>query len=194
MNVPQLRMDKATFLDWAGAREERYELVGGRVVMMIRPRVGHARITRNLLLALARRLDPARWEVLSDVCTDTGPATIRVPDIVVVPVGGDPTSKTALPPVLAAEVLSDSTVTVDLGDKAAEYLRLPSLSAYLIVAQDEPKAWLYVRSADGFSPGPKVIEGLDAMVSIPTLAVDLPMAEVFAGVHGGDVEPPTSSA
>ena len=35
MNVqPRLQMDNTTFLDWIQGREERYELAGGRVMMM----------------------------------------------------------------------------------------------------------------------------------------------------------------
>ncbi|MBI5112120.1 MAG: Uma2 family endonuclease [Rhodovulum sp.] len=195
MNVPQLRMDKATFLDWAGAREERYELVGGRVVMMIRPLVGHARIVRNLIRALDSRIDHQSLEVLADVATDTGPYTIRAPDVLVVPLGADSKSKMTSPPVLIAEVLSDSSGTIDLGDKVAEYLRLPSLLAYLVVAQDEPKAWLWVRAGESFAAGPQVIEGLEAVATVGPLGFDLPMAEIFAGVHdgGGRDEAPSAS-
>jgi hypothetical protein len=43
MNVqPHLQMDNATFLDWVQGREERYELAGGRVMMMTAPRCGMA--------------------------------------------------------------------------------------------------------------------------------------------------------
>ena len=45
-----------------------------------------------------------------------------------------------LAPELVIEVLSPSSERIDLGDKAAEYLRLPSLRAYLVFAQDELKA------------------------------------------------------
>ncbi|MDC7982723.1 Uma2 family endonuclease [Rhodoplanes sp. TEM] len=176
-------MDKATFLDWAGAREERYELVGGRVVMMIRPLIGHARIVRNLVRALDSRIDHQSLEVLADVAVDAGPHTIRAPDVIVVPLGVDSRAKVTAPPVLIAEVLSDSSVTIDLGDKAAEYLRLPSLLAYLVVAQDEPKVWFWVREGDRFSPGPHVVESLDAAVAISPLGLDLPMTDIFAGVH-----------
>ena len=194
MNVPQLRMDKATFLDWAGAREERYELVGGRGVMMIRP-VGHALVISNLRDAIRDRMDRAVWYVLSDCAVDTGFHTIRAPDVLVLPAGGDLKSKTAESPVLIAEVLSPSTATADLGDKVAEYLRLPSLLAYLVVAQDEPKAWLWVRAGESFEVGPRVIEGLEAVVSVEPLGIDLSLADIFAGVQagGGQDEMPSAS-
>jgi Uma2 family endonuclease len=44
-------------------------------------------------------------------------------------------------------VLSPSTTTIDLGDKAAEYQQLSSLVGYLMFAQDEVKGWVYSRDA-----------------------------------------------
>jgi Uma2 family endonuclease len=140
MNVqPHMRMDKPAFLAWADGREGRCELVGGRVVMMVGASRAHGRIVKNLLTALDRRLDPTWWLVLADFGVDVGPDTLRYPDILVEDAGGDPKSFTTASPVFVAEVLSPSTTTVDLGDKAAEYLKLASLAAYVVLSQDEPK-------------------------------------------------------
>jgi hypothetical protein len=67
--------------------------------------------------------------------------------------------------------------------KAEEYVRLPSLSAYLALAQDEPKVGVWVRSAGGFPGEPKVIEGLGGAIEIASLGIDLPLAEIHAGVE-----------
>lgn len=181
MNVPQMRMDKAAFLDWAETQEGRCELVGGRVVVMMRPVRAHARISGNLYSALRARLDGGRWVVLADFGTDVGPDTLRCPDIVVEAVGQDLKGRTSSEPVFIGEILSPSTSTVDLGDKVGEYLGLASLAAYLVFAQDEPKAWLWLRGPDGFHAGSQVIVGADATIAIPPLGLDLPMAEIYAG-------------
>jgi hypothetical protein len=68
-------------------------------------------------------------------------------------------------------------MTIDLGDKAAEYLRLPSLLAYLVLAQDEVKAWVY-----GLFPAPQVVAGENATISIPTLGIELSLADIYAGI------------
>jgi len=47
-----------------------------------------------------------------------------------------------------------------------------------VLAQDEPKARVWVRGAGGISPEPKVIEGLDAIIEIASLGIDLPLAEI----------------
>jgi Uma2 family endonuclease len=109
----------------------------------------HAHIIKNLLTALDRRLDPSRWLVLADFGVDVGPDTLRYPDILVEDAGADPKSFTTASPVFVAEVLSPSTTTVDLGDKAAEYLKLASLAIHVVLSQDEPKAWVWVRGPAG---------------------------------------------
>ena len=81
------------------------------------------------------------------------------------------------------EVLSPSTATYDLGDKAAEYLRLSSLSTYVVFAQDDRKAWVWRRGKAGFLPTPEVIEGDDAAVRIPDLGIVLPFSEVYADLE-----------
>jgi Uma2 family endonuclease len=183
MNVqPNLRMDKATFLAWLQEREGRYELADGRVMMMTGGSRGHGIITRRLAAALEKRLDANRWTVLtSDFGVDLGSDTVRYPDVVVDVAGGLFKDLTATAPVLVAEVLSPSSASYDLGDKAAEYLRLPSSSAYLVLSQDEPKAWAWVRSASDFSPGPDVVKGHDRVIRIAALAVDVPLSEIYAG-------------
>src|SRR5215510_10969872 len=110
----------------------------------------------------------------------TGPCAIPMSwSIAPAAVRGD---YTASAPALIAEVLSPSTAEIDLGDKAAEYLRLPTLSAYLVFAQSEPKAWAWIRERDGFPPSPGVITGYDKVIHVPALKLALPLGAVFAGV------------
>jgi Uma2 family endonuclease len=175
-------MEKAAFLAWVQEREERYELANGRVVMMTGGSRAHGQITLNLFRALDARLDPDRWTILSDFGVDVGPETIRYSDIVVDPAVDAPRDLTATAPVLVAEVLSPSTERLDLGDKAAEYLQVRSLAAYLVFAQDEYKAWVWTRTPDDFPPGPKVYTEQDPAISIGRLGIDLPLAEIYARV------------
>jgi Uma2 family endonuclease len=184
MNVqPQLEMDNATFLDWVQGREERYELAGGRVIMMTGATMRHGLIVGNLFELLRARLDRKQWVVLTEFGIDVRPGTIRYADIVVDAYGAKGDALTAKAPVLVIEVLSPSTMKIDLGDKAADYLQLSSLASYLIFAQDEIKGWAYNRSGEKqFPPGPQVLAGADASISIPALSIDLPLSGIYGGV------------
>src|ERR1700674_1428904 len=184
MNVQlDLRMNKSEFLAWVRTHEGRYELAENRVVMMTGGSRGHAVIVRRLATALERRLDVNRWTVLtSDFGVDLGPSTVRYPDVVVDVIGGQFTDLTATAPTLIAEVLSPSSAKDDLGAKAADYVRLPSLLVYLALAQDQAKAWVWTRDAAGFSPTPHVVAGNSALIQISALAIELPLLEIYAGV------------
>ena len=177
---PNLRMDKAAFLARMQATEERCELAGGRVVMMPGASRVHGRIVRKLVAALSSRLDPLRWEVFEEFGLDVGPDTLRYPDVVVDRAGGGDKDYTATAPVLLAEVLSPSTAEIDLGDKAAEYLRIPSVLAYIVLSQDGPKAWVYLRT-DSHLHAPELVSGADAVIRVADLNLDLPMVEIYEG-------------
>lgn len=181
MNVQlPVHMDKSAFLSWIQGREERYELVDGRVVMMTGGSRGHALVVRGLFKALDRRLDAARWTVLtSDFAASVSQDTIRYPDVIVDVAAGPLTDLTATAPVLIAEVLSPSSVTTDLGDKASEYLHLPTLRAYLVLSQSELKAWIWIRGEAGLTAAPEVIEGQHGIVSVPALSIEIPLPEIY---------------
>lgn len=183
MNVQlPLHIDKAAFLAWVQGREGRYELDGGRVVMMVGASRNHGIIVGNLFALIREQLDPGRWTIIQDFGLDAGPETLRYPDIVVDQRGGRGGDFTATSPVLLAEVLSPSTAEIDLGDKAAEYLQLPTLSAYLVLAQAEPKAWVRVRGDHGFPPKPTIVTGLDKVIHVASLHLALPLGAIYAGV------------
>ncbi len=182
MNVrPNMPMSKAAFIAWSGVEGERCELVEGRVVMMPRLSLAHGMIVANLLVALRTRLDPKQWVVVPELGLDTGPETLRYPDSVVDRVGGPRKRYTADAPVLLAEVLSPSNAEIDLGDKAIEYLQIPSLLAYIVLSQDEPKAWVWVRETTHFVQ--KKFSGAEAIIGVGGLQLELPMVDIYAGME-----------
>ncbi len=186
MNIrPNPYMEKAAFIAWMQANEGRYELAGGRVVMMPGVSRNHGMMVTNLVVALRTRLDPRQWVVIAEFGLDAGPQTLRYPDIVVDRAGGGAKDYTATTPVLLVEVLSPSTAATDLGDKAAEYLQIPTVLGYIVLSQDEPKAWVWARGTAGFSPGPAITAGTEAIIRVGTLQLELPLAEIYAGIKTG---------
>jgi Uma2 family endonuclease len=175
-------MDKPSFLAWLQGREGRYELVGGRVQMMTGGTLAHGLVVGNVFKLLRDCLDPSIWAVLTDFGVDVGPRSIRYPDIVVLDRRKAKVKDlTTTVPVFTVEVLSPSTSTIDLGDKAAEYLRLPSVAAYVIFSQHEIKAWVYIRGSAG-SLGPDVVVDETTVISVPAIGVNLPVSKIYAGI------------
>jgi Uma2 family endonuclease len=183
MNIQlPVHMDKAAFLAWAEGREENYELVEGRVVMMVRTTRAHGTIAANLLVLIHRQLDRRQWVVFAEFGVDAGPRTLRFPDILVDSAGGNAQDYTAHKPGLLIEILSPSTARFDLGDKAAEYLNIPHLAAYLVLAQDERKGWCWIRGTNGFPSGPVVIDDENAIIEIAAIGLSLPIREIYSGL------------
>ena len=116
---------------------------------------------------------------------DAGPETLRYPDIVVDRAGGRAKAYTAAAPVLVAEVLSPSTAEIDLGDKRSEYLQIPSLLAYVVLSQDEPRAWIWTPKEGGFMLEPEILDGTESTIRLAALKVELPLLELYADVEFG---------
>jgi Uma2 family endonuclease len=175
-------MDKPSFLAWLQGREGRYELAGGCVLMVTGGTMAHRLIVGNVFKLLRDQLDANVWAVLTDFGVDVGPRSIRYPDVVVLDRrGAKARDLTTTVPVFIVEVLSPSTSAIDLGDKAAEYLRLPSVAAYIILSQYEIKAWVYIRGSTE-SLGPDVVVDEAAAISVPAIGVNLPVSKIYAGI------------
>jgi len=165
-------MTKEAFLRWAETQDAGYEYVAGRIIMMVRVTRNHGLVARNIFLLLTSAFPAERWNVFADALAIDIGDSIRCPDIVVEPAGGDGSSSISDEPVFLAEILSPSSLETDLHEKAYEYTALPSLQAYVVLAQDEPRLWLWQRGEDGtFPKAGTMIDGNDAT-----------LAEIYRGV------------
>jgi Uma2 family endonuclease len=94
----------------------------------------------------------------------------------------DPKSETVINPTVLIEVLSESTEAYDRGFKADNYRRIESLKAYVLVSQEDPHVEVYERQAEG-TWLLREARGLDARVSIPSIDVALPLADIYDRVE-----------
>ena len=91
-------------------------------------------------------------------------------------------TQTLMNPNLILEVLSPSTEKYDRIGKFESYKLIPTLTDYLLVAQDRAKVEHFVRQADK-SWSCTVSEGLDAIVKIDTLECELPLSEIYLKIQ-----------
>lgn len=185
MNAPARpeKMTKQAFLAWVSLVETKHEYVDGYATMMVKVSRGHAIVSRNLVSALLRRLDPSQWLVAYEAFSVDIGDTIRFPDVVVEPAGGDPKGSEAFNPVLVVEILSPSTTKTDMIRKPVEYGSIPSVATYLLLSTDAPIAYLWQRAEDGaWPPEPAEITGRNTEIPVPALGIALPTAELFLGV------------
>lgn len=132
----------------------KHEYIAGEVFAMAGGSLEHSRLAGQLARMLGNALEGQPCRVL------TSDARVRIeavdvdtyPDLSVV-CGPPETSKAddhaLLNPTMLVEVLSESTEAYDRGLEASNYRQIPSLRAYLLVAQDRPWLELQVRQADG---------------------------------------------
>ena len=134
--VTDITMDKETFYRWSERQERRFELVDGRAVMMNGVTRDHARIAGNITKLLMALVDGERLDVLSaEFAVEIGD-TVRYPDIMICERESDGKTRQGSRPVLLIEILSETSLFIDLNDKAREYTSLPTLGTDAVLSQD----------------------------------------------------------
>ena len=137
MSEPAQRLlDVDAFLEWASAREGKFELHDGHPVAMSPERVRHAGTkgeTYSALQAALRRANLPCRAYVDGVTIRAGRDRAFVPDVLVVCPPPPPDAVEIDNPLIVIEVLSPSTAETDQSLKLESYLALPSLAHYLIL-------------------------------------------------------------
>ncbi len=163
----------------------KHEYLGGYVYAMAGARLGHNTIGGNVFATLRTRLRGRRCRPFnsdSKVRIDL-PKQVRFyyPDVSVTCSQVSPNDSFHDRPVVVFEVLSQGTRRIDQGEKKDAYLTIPSLVVYVLVEQSKPEVVVHRRTDAGFVC--EVYKGLDAVVPLPEIETELPLAEVFEDVE-----------
>lgn len=179
----ETRMTVTEYRPWAEARPdgERWELVDGVPLLMAPPREAHQTIVANLIRRLGDLADQRGCRalpglaILNEAMDDFAP----VPDVVV-RCGPMLPDGYASDPLIVAEVLSPSTMSLDRGRKTDFYRVVPSLRTFLLVSQDEIRVEAWRRG----EAGTWAVEALyrDDVLALPELGGALPVGALYAGL------------
>lgn len=163
----------------------KHEYLGGVVYAMAGARNAHNLIATNLLVAFGGRL---RGGICRPFNSDTKirvrlPSQVRFyyPDASVICRPNPQAESFQDEPVVLAEVLSRRTRRTDEGEKKEAYLTIPSLSVYLLIEQEAPAVVVFRRGEHGFNR--EVFHDLDAVLPLPEIKIDLPLAEIYEAVE-----------
>jgi Uma2 family endonuclease len=163
----------------------KHEYLGGVLYAMAGARNVHNRIATNVLTALDRRLMGRPCQAFnSDTKIRIRMATqtrFYYPDASVICRPNAPHESFQDEPAAIAEVLSRSTRRIDEGEKWDAYQTIPSLQVYMLIEQDAPLVTVFRRTEGGFVR--EVHQGLDAMIPLPEVDAELPVAEIYARVE-----------
>jgi len=161
------------------------EYVAGEVYAMAGSLISHNRIMKNILGSLYMRLRGRPCEPFDSnakVRIREGTQTrFYYPDTQVTCEPYPPTDTFHDKPRVIFEVLSRSTRRIDLGEKKDAYQTIPSLGVYVVVEQDSPTVVAFRRTEAGFVR--EVYTGMDAVLPLPEIEVELPLADVYERVE-----------
>ena len=185
MGVPTIKTGPMTveeFYAFTDARpdEEKWELIDGEPVLNASPSPMHQWIISNLLLALRTRAgDSASWAALPGLGVRVSDVNRPEPDVLVVPRAGgsaDQLGRDRSDLIVAFEVLSPSTEDRDLRWKRIAYGSLPSLTEYVVIAQDVTDVVVFSRDID-FAE--RRFKSLTESITLASLGISLPLAEIY---------------
>jgi Uma2 family endonuclease len=183
-------MTLAEFLEWEERQPVKHEFDGFRPIAMTGGTTTHARIQRNLSTAIDRRLVGKPCEFLgSDVKLEVA-GRIRYPDGFVTCSNLSGETLVHRDPVVIFEIQSPSTASTDHFAKNAEYAATPSVMRYIILAQDAIRGTLFERVGGDWLGH---ILAADAVLIMPEIGIEVPLAEFYRGVEFAQAdEPPLS--
>src|SRR6266568_4433420 len=178
------------YLAFERTADERHEYLDGMIYAMAGESPNHGRICTNLGGLLYVQLRGTPCEAFSkDTKVRCGPYRTHTreglyayPDLVVV-CGAmqfhSQVQDVLVNPTLIVEVLSPSTEAFDRGEKFRRYRAwLPTLSDYVLVAQDCPVIDHYHRQEDG-TWTLRALEGFQAQLHVPSIGCTVALADVY---------------
>ena len=173
-----------------GATKSEY--IAGQIVAMSGASRAHNLITGNLVWLLKVQLRDRPCEVYpSDMRVKIPTSELYTyPDVSVVcgaPQFEDRYLDTLLNPTLLVAVLSPSTEAYDRGAKFGAYRAVPSLQAYVLVAQDRLLVEHFVRAGDTWVL--TVTTDPAGSVPLPAVGATLALADVYRQVAFPDAGP-----
>ncbi|BAZ31189.1 hypothetical protein NIES4074_36610 [Cylindrospermum sp. NIES-4074] len=168
--------------------EGRSEYRNGEIVPMAGGSLKHSRIGGNIFAFLKFLLRDTQFEPINSDLRLWIPEHQRgvYPDVMIFegePQLNDGRLDEVLNPILIVEVLSPSTADYDRQSKFRMYRSIPSFCEYLLVEQDEPFIERYSKQTQGWLLSD--FNDLEKSISLESVGVELPMAEIYRGVIFG---------
>jgi len=139
----------------------RYELIEGSLHVTPSPAMNHQQVVANLHLLLHDACPPPLNVLFAPLDVILGPATVLVPDVLVIPSEIEGLKRVPTAPLLVVEVLSPSTRDYDLGTKWRVYQEA-GVGSYWVVDPLEPSVrvwtWDEGNASDATVTGDEALE------------------------------------
>ncbi|MEH2488483.1 Uma2 family endonuclease [Bradyrhizobium sp. AZCC 2230] len=159
--------------------EIRYELVNGIAYAMAGAKEGHNVICSNVQTAFvpAGKQKGCRT-TSSDTAVQTGPDTVRYPDVVVDCGPPNAAAMTASRPAIIVEVSSPGTAVFDYGAKLREYQAVESVEMVMQIESEIALVKVHRRQTNG-TWLEDTFEAFDVAIPLPTLGMSITLNEIY---------------
>lgn len=177
-------VSETEYLEGEKLATERHEYVDGQTYLMAGASKQHNRIARNFITRLEEAATQKGCEIFfSDMKVKVAKNKAYYYPDVVISCDSDETDDYFLEkPCLIIEITSESTMRKDYMEKSLAYQSIPSLQAYLVVAQDKPQIDMLVRSKAG-EWELKQFDSLESEISLPCLNSILNLFAIYDNVN-----------
>jgi Uma2 family endonuclease len=175
---------------------DKHEYHDGEILAMSGGSVEHSRILKNTIASLTMALRGRPCENFESNLRVRVPATRHYfyPDSTIIcgPIEydpEDPSGQSVTNPRAIIEVLSPSTEAYDRGKKFNQFRRIEALQEYVLISQTSALVETFVRQSNGswlFTP----FSGIDATLTVASVDVEIPLAEIYRGVTFPPPAPP----
>jgi Uma2 family endonuclease len=160
---------------------EKWELIDGEPILNASPSNLHQAIVFNLaaLLGSIQHQKPQSWEAAPGVGVRMSDTSLPEPDLFIRPAGTarrEPYSRETRDVLVVFEIISPSTAERDLRWKRTAYTSLPSLTHYIVIAQDAVDVVVFARET-GFAE--RHYRSLADTLELPSLGISLPLSEIY---------------
>ncbi len=170
------------FLEFADNSPLRYEYVNGVIHAMTAPAIAHSRIAGELFIAVKAHLRDGPCEVFATAVNlyirSASDEIVYIPDLVVACNREEWDKNWLCNPKLVAEILSPSTRSIDLREKAMTYRGVASIEEYVLLEQSEHRITVH-RRADNWRP--QVYSGPEAVAEFRSISLSVPLAQIYLG-------------
>lgn len=167
----------------------RHEFVNGQVFAMAGGSWNHNRVATSIVTDLSIQLRGKKCEAFINdlkLRIELGNEEFGYyPDVMVVCDKKDQRKFHVTNPTVVFEVLSKSTARIDRREKLLAYQGVSELQVYVLVEQTHPQLIVYRRSNLWSA---ETLEGLEAVLPLPEIGVELSLASIYERVDWDEVE------
>ncbi len=181
------RLTVDEYLAFDRAAERPHEYIQGSIHGREDANRHHCQILSNILMIVGNALKTTPFRVYAPHMRVRAAANVFLyPDTVIgwgTAVAVDSHNDILIDPVVVFEVVSPTTELRDRGIKFEHYRGISSLDTYVLISQTQPQVNCYSRATDLGGWLLNDAQGLEEIIHIPRIEIDLPLADLYDRVE-----------